>query len=47
MGSEKKMVYNVETHQKEPLQFLQLNQIDMYNHDMGNIDIADQLRVLY
>ena len=42
-----KMVYNVETHRKEPLRFLQLNQIDTYNHGMGDVDIADQLRVFY
>ena len=29
------------------MRFLRLNQIDTYNHEMGNVDIADQLRAMY
>ena len=29
------------------MRFLCQNQIDKYNHEMGNVDIADQLRVFY
>ena len=42
-----KPVYNVNTGRTEQLRFLRLNQIDIYNFDMGNVDIADQLRAFY
>ena len=38
-----KCVYCVETEQVEEVKFLCLNINDNYNHDMGNVDIADQL----
>eukprot|EP00536_Pseudo-nitzschia_multiseries_P003570 jgi/Psemu1/8122/gm1.8122_g len=45
-GVEKeKVVYNVDTEQKEKMKFLHLNQLDTYNHGMGGI--ADQLRGVY
>ena len=39
--------YNVDANEVEALQFLRLNQIDIYNHGMGDADIADQLRCVY
>lgn len=36
-----KPVYNVDSGRVEQLRFLRLNQIDTYNYDMGNVDIAD------
>ena len=38
-----KHVYCVETEHVEVVRFLHLNINDDYNHDMGNVDIADQL----
>ena len=38
-----KQVYCSETQQLETLKFLQLNVNNDYNHDMGGVDIADQL----
>jgi len=40
-------VFNVETNQVETMEFLRLNQIDAYNHGMGDVDLADQLRGVY
>ena len=42
-----KNVYCVETEQVEEVKFLHLNINDDYNHDMGNVDIADQLQNYY
>ena len=42
-----KHVYCVETEQVEVVRFLCLNINDDYNYDMGNVDIADQLRNYY
>ena len=42
-----KYVYNVDTDAKEPLQFLQMCCINKYNHQMGDMDVADQLRNNY
>ena len=42
-----KHVYCVETEQVEEVKFLHLNINDDYDHDMGNVDIADQLRNYY
>ena len=42
-----KMVYNVDTGAKECLQFLRMSNINEYNHQMGDVDIADQLRNNY
>lgn len=42
-----KLVYNVDSGCSETLQFLRLNQIDNYNAEMGNVDLADQLRGSY
>ena len=42
-----KPVFNVKTNETEDLQFLQLNQINKYNNEMGGVDIADQLRGVY
>ena len=39
-----KDVYNVDTGAKEPLKFLRMCYIKDYNHQMGDVDIADQLR---
>ena len=40
-------VYNVDTNQVETMEFLRLNQIDAYNHGIGNVDLAAQLRGVY
>ena len=40
-------VYNVDTNRVEALIFFRLNRIDTYNHGMGNVDLADQLRGVY
>ena len=37
-------VYCFQTQQLEMLKFLQLNVNNDYNHDMGGVDIADQLQ---
>ena len=42
-----KKVYSVETEQVEVMKFLRLNINNDYNHDMGGVDIADQLRNYY
>ena len=42
-----KPVYCVETDQVEKLKFLHLNINNDYNHDMGGVDIADQLQNYY
>ena len=42
-----KQVYCSETQQLEMLKFLRLNLNNDYNHDMGGVDIADQLRNYY
>jgi hypothetical protein len=42
-----KSVYCVDTEKKETMKFLRLNINNDYNHDMGSVDIADQLRNYY
>ena len=42
-----KPLYNVDTGQVELINFLRLNTIIPYNEDMGNVDVADQLRGSY
>ena len=42
-----KDMYNFDTGAKEPLQFLQMCYINDYNHQMGDVDIADHLRNNY
>ena len=42
-----KDVYNVDTGAKQPLQFLLMCYINDYNHQMGDVDVADQLRKNY
>ena len=42
-----KEVYCVETEQVETMKFLCLNINNSYNHDMGGVDIADQLHSYY
>ena len=42
-----KHVYCVETEQVKEVKLLCLNINDNYNHDMGNVDMADQLRNYY
>ena len=42
-----KKVYSVETEQVEVMKFLRLNINNDYNHDMGGVDIANQLRNYY
>ena len=44
---QEKLVYNVDTGQVELINFLRLNTIDLYNEEMGNVDVADQLRGSY
>ena len=44
---EEKKVYNVDTGLKENLRFLRMSYIHIYNHEMGDVDIADQLRNVY
>ena len=39
-----KDAYNVDTGAKGPLQFLRMCYINDYNHQMGDVDAADQLR---
>ena len=36
-----------DTGAKEPLQFLRMCYINDYNHQMGDVDVADQLRKKY
>lgn len=43
----KKNVYNVDSGEVEVLRFLRLQHIDKYNQEMGNVDLADQLRGSY
>ena len=40
-------MYNVETGLKEVLKFLRMCYIHTYNKEMGDVDIADQLRNTY
>ena len=40
-------MYNVDTGAKDPLQFLQMCYITYYNHQIGDVDVADQLRKNY
>jgi hypothetical protein len=42
-----KKVYNVDTQKTEYIRFLRLNVIDKYNHTIGHVDVADQLRGSY
>ena len=42
-----KKVYNVDTQRTEFIRFLRLNVIHKYNHTMGHVDVADQLRGSY
>lgn len=42
-----KNVYNVDSGITEKMKFLRMNHIHQYNHTMGNVDIADQLRGSY
>ena len=42
-----KPVHNVDTSTKELLKFLRMRYINDYNHGMGDVDIADQLRNNY
>jgi hypothetical protein len=42
-----KKVYNVDTQKTEMIRFLRLNVIHKYNHTMGHVDVADQLRGSY
>ena len=42
-----KNVYNVDTGLVEEMVFLRLNEIDSYNNNMGDVDLADQLRGSY
>jgi hypothetical protein len=42
-----KKVYCVETGEVEVMKFLRLNINNDYNHDMGHVDISDQLRNYY
>ena len=42
-----KDLYNVDTGAKEPLQFLLMCYINNYNHQMGDVDVDDQLRNNY
>ena len=43
----KNSVYNVDPGTNESLKFLQMSNINNYNHQMGDIDIVDQLRNNY
>ena len=40
-------MYNVDTGRVETVEFLRLNTINSYNEEMGNVDVADQLRGSY
>jgi hypothetical protein len=40
-------VYNVNTQKTEYIRFLRLNVIHKYNHTMGHVGVADQLRGSY
>jgi hypothetical protein len=42
-----KKVYNVDTQKTEYIRFLRLNVIHKYNHTMGHVDVANQLRGSY
>ena len=43
----KRKVYNPQTQRTFQMPFHRLNIIDFYNHNMGNVDLADQLRNHY
>lgn len=45
--TQEKDVYNVETGQVEVLKYLCMNNNVSYNQEMGNVDMADQLRGNY
>ena len=47
MDINKKDVFNVDSGEVESLEFLRMNNIDKYNKEMGNVDLADQLRGNY
>ena len=38
-----KLVNNIDTGLMEVLRFLRIKNIDAYNNEMGNVDLADQL----
>ena len=42
-----KSVYNVDSGEVEVLKFLRMSNINKYNKEMGNVDLADQLRGTY
>jgi hypothetical protein len=42
-----RLVYCVDTDKTEVMKFLRLNINDDYNHDMGHVDMSDQLRNYY
>ena len=39
-----KDVYNIDTGAKKPLKFLQMCYINAYNHQTGDVEVADQPR---
>ena len=48
MGTVKKrIVWDKEKGEKVKVPYYRLNIIDLYNHNMNNVDIVDQLRTVY
>jgi len=45
--TEERVVYNIDTERVEVLTFLIVYHITKYNAEMGNVDVADQLRGYY
>ena len=45
--SKLQQVYNVDIGMIKTMKFLQMNNIDHYNHSMGHVDLSDQLRDQY
>ena len=43
----KRTVYDSTAKKSRPMKFLRLNLIDMYNHKMNSVDLADQMRNCY
>jgi len=43
----RRLVFHIDTGVKEIFKFLRMGYIDVYNDDMGDVDIIDQLKNVY